>query len=170
MGHQYYHQQRKYHIDRNSCKQKKSLVKVKILWEGHKIWKNLSLLPESNSNRWELWKFWIEVGHQYYHQQRKYHIGKNSLKAKEKIRSKLRYYEKATKFEKISPTFFWRWIFVTFSENQNFKPTDYGRPMKPFFHWNSEVLGLGRQLGHHFGKMSPLSMFSTIQPLFLQKK
>ena len=25
--------------------------------------------------------------------------------------------------------------------------TDYGRPMKPFFHWNPELLGLGRQIG-----------------------
>ena len=24
--------------------------------------------------------------------------------------------------------------------------TDYGRPIKPFFHWNPELLGLGRQI------------------------
>ena len=27
------------------------------------------------------------------------------------------------------------------------RATDYGHPMKPFFHWNTELLGLGRQIG-----------------------
>ena len=62
--------------------------------------------------------------------------------------------------------------------------TDYGRPMKPFF---IEIpnLGFGRQFGQisfgafgsilgrfistHFGAVIPLSMFSIIHPLFLQK-
>jgi hypothetical protein len=61
--------------------------------------------------------------------------------------------------------------------------TDYGRPMKPFF---IELLGLGKQIGQinfrafgvisaeisvstHFGTESPLSIFSIIQPLYLQK-
>ena len=54
-----------------------------------------------------------------------------------------------------------------------------------FFHWNAELLGLGRPIGQmnsgafgvffgqtittHFGTVSPLSMFSIIQPLFLQE-
>ena len=52
--------------------------------------------------------------------------------------------------------------------------TDYERLIKPFFHWNTELLGLGRQIGQinseafgvfsnistHFGSMKPLSMFS----------
>ena len=54
-------------------------------------------------------------------------------------------------------------------------------PNEAFFHWNSKVLGLGRQIGQiNFGafgvfsaKLSApilvLSMFSMIQPLFLQK-
>ena len=59
-------------------------------------------------------------------------------------------------------------------------PTDYGHPMKPFFHSNQELLGLGRQVGQinsgTFGVFSAklsapiLVMFSIIQPLFLQKK
>ena len=61
--------------------------------------------------------------------------------------------------------------------------TDYGRPMKPFF---IELLGLGKQIGQinfgafgvisaeisvstNFGTVSPLSKFSIIQPLYLQK-
>ena len=63
--------------------------------------------------------------------------------------------------------------------------TNYGRPMKPFFHQNPELLCLGRQIGQvnsralgyfrpncqrtRFSKVSPLFMFSIIQPLFLQK-
>ena len=58
-------------------------------------------------------------------------------------------------------------------------PTDNGRPMKPFFIEIQNFLGLGRQIGLwgifdqtisiHFGAVSPLSMFSIIQPLFLQR-
>ena len=63
--------------------------------------------------------------------------------------------------------------------------TDYGRQMKPFFHGNLKLLGLGRRFGADkfwdvwgifgqfintpFGTVSPLSMFSINQPLFLQK-
>ena len=58
--------------------------------------------------------------------------------------------------------------------------TDYGRPMKPFFIEMENFLAwtdiLGRQiLGHlgyfrlnYFGTVSPLSIFSIIQPLYLQ--
>ena len=55
-------------------------------------------------------------------------------------------------------------------------------PNEAFFHRNPEILGMGRQIGSwsiwvifsqtistHFGTLSPLSMFSNIQPLFLQK-
>ena len=59
-------------------------------------------------------------------------------------------------------------------------------PNEAFFHRNPKLLGLGRQFGQtiwadkfwgifgqfistHFGKVSPLSMFSINQPLFLQK-
>ena len=58
-------------------------------------------------------------------------------------------------------------------------------PNGAFFHWNQELLGLGRRIGQinsgAFGVFSakqsapilvqwvPLSMFSIIQPLFLQK-
>ena len=50
------------------------------------------------------------------------------------------------------------------------------------FHQNPKFLGLGRQFGQfsfwafsansssHFGTVSPLSMFTINQPLFLQKK
>ena len=53
-----------------------------------------------------------------------------------------------------------------------------------FFHWNPELLGLGKQFGQinfrafgifgrfistHFCTVSPLSTFSIIQPLLLQK-
>ena len=58
--------------------------------------------------------------------------------------------------------------------------TDYGRPMKPFFieiqkfwAWADKFWGIwgtfGRTISTHFGTVSPLSMFSIIQPLFLQK-
>jgi hypothetical protein len=56
---------------------------------------------------------------------------------------------------------------------------------EPFFHENTKLLGLGRQFGqmqfgpfgafsrsiyqHPFGNVSPLSIFSINQPLFLQK-
>ena len=74
--------------------------------------------------------------------------------------------------------------------NPKFKPwilgaIDYGRPMKPFFLLKSRTFGLGqtiwadkfwgiwgffsRFISTHFGAVSPLSMFSIIQPLFLQK-
>ena len=59
--------------------------------------------------------------------------------------------------------------------------TDYGHPERVFFK-NPKLLGLGRQIGlkffeafgvfsisTHFGTVSPLSMFSIIQPLFLKK-
>jgi hypothetical protein len=61
--------------------------------------------------------------------------------------------------------------------------TDYGRPMKPFS-LKSKTFGLGHKSGiyflgiggifaqfisAHFGTVSPLSMFSIIQSLFLQK-
>ena len=36
--------------------------------------------------------------------------------------------------------------------NHKTPPTDYGRPMKPFFHWNPKLLELGRQIGQiNFG-------------------
>ena len=53
--------------------------------------------------------------------------------------------------------------------------------MKPFFYQNPKLFGLVRQFGQinfgaysqfisaHFGTVSPLSMFSISQPLFLQK-
>ena len=64
--------------------------------------------------------------------------------------------------------------------------TDYERPNEAFFHRNPKLLGLGRQFGQiNFGAfgvfsanyqhpfwysyLSPLSMLSIIQPLFLQK-
>ena len=63
------------------------------------------------------------------------------------------------------------------------KDTDYGCQIKPFFHRNPKLLGLNIQFGQvnfwvfgvffgwfistHFGTVSPLSMFSIIQPLFL---
>jgi hypothetical protein len=61
-------------------------------------------------------------------------------------------------------------------------------PNEAFFHWNPELLELGREIGQinsgAFGVFSaklsatilvqgvpcPMSMFSIIQPLFLQKK
>ena len=59
--------------------------------------------------------------------------------------------------------------------------TDYGRPMKPFAS-KSQTFGLGQTIGQinfgaffgqfirtHFDAVSPLSMFSINQPLFLQK-
>ena len=59
------------------------------------------------------------------------------------------------------------------------KTTDYGRPMKPFFVEIQNFWALVDKLGYfgifsqtismHFGTMSLLSMFSIIQPLFLQK-
>ena len=49
--------------------------------------------------------------------------------------------------------------------------TDYGRPMKPFFieiqnfwAWADK---LGKKILGHFGTVSPLSIFSIVQPLFL---
>ena len=53
-------------------------------------------------------------------------------------------------------------------------------PNEAFFHWNLKLLCLDRQIGQidlgpfgaistHFGTASPLSMFSIIPPLFLQK-
>ena len=54
-------------------------------------------------------------------------------------------------------------------------------PKEAFFHRNPKLLGVGRQFGQinfgafgvfictHFGILSPLSMFSINQPLFLQK-
>ena len=63
----------------------------------------------------------------------------------------------------------------------NIVSTDYGRPMKPFFieipnfcAW-ADKLGrgiwgiFGRTISTHLGTVSPMSMFSIIQPLFLQK-
>ena len=58
--------------------------------------------------------------------------------------------------------------------------TDYGRPMKPFFieiqnFWlgqtnrSNKPWGIWGISSLHFGTTSPLSMFSIIQPLFLQK-
>ena len=54
---------------------------------------------------------------------------------------------------------------------------DYGRPMKPFrlgqTNWADKFLGIwgifGQTISTHFGAVSPLSMYSIIQPLFLQK-
>ena len=58
-------------------------------------------------------------------------------------------------------------------------------PNEAFFHWNPEFSSLGRQIGQinsgafrgilgqtirtNFGTVSPLSMLSNIQPLFLQE-
>ena len=60
--------------------------------------------------------------------------------------------------------------------------TDYGRPMMPFFSLKSQIFGLGqtnradtfwgifgRAISTHFDTVSPLSMFSINQSLFLQK-
>jgi hypothetical protein len=59
--------------------------------------------------------------------------------------------------------------------------TDYGRPVKPFFieiqnfwAWGDKldkgICGIFSQsISTYFGTVSPLSMFSIIQPLFLQK-
>ena len=58
--------------------------------------------------------------------------------------------------------------------------TDYGRPMKPFFieiphfwAWADKFWGIWgifeRFISTHFGTVSPLSMFSINQPIFLQK-
>ena len=49
--------------------------------------------------------------------------------------------------------------------------TDYGHPIKLFFIKNPKLLGLGRQIWQiNFGAfVSPFSMFSINQPLFLQK-
>jgi hypothetical protein len=58
--------------------------------------------------------------------------------------------------------------------------TDYRCPIKPFFieiqkfwAWADKLWGIwgifGQIISTHFGKVSPLSMFSNIQPLFLQK-
>ena len=58
--------------------------------------------------------------------------------------------------------------------------TDYGHPVKPFFieiqnflAWSDKFLGIwdifGKTISTHFGTVSPLSMVSIIQPLFLQK-
>ena len=55
--------------------------------------------------------------------------------------------------------------------------TDYGRPMIFFFMeiqnfwvWADKFWGIfGRNISTHFDTVSPLSMFSTIQPLFRKK-
>ena len=61
--------------------------------------------------------------------------------------------------------------------------TDYGRPMKPFLTeinflaWEDKlghkfwgIWGIfGQTISTHFDTVSPLSMFSVIQPLYLQK-
>ena len=62
--------------------------------------------------------------------------------------------------------------------------TDYGRPIKAFFieiqncwvggtNWADEFWGIwgivGQIISSHFGTVSPLSKFSVIHPLFLQK-
>ena len=63
--------------------------------------------------------------------------------------------------------------------------TDYERPMKPFFSSKYQNFGLGQTIwadkfwgiwgtfgpfiSNHFGTVSPFSMFSINQPLFLQK-
>ena len=60
------------------------------------------------------------------------------------------------------------------------KYTDYGRPMKlfcieiqKFWTWADEFWGIwgifGQTISTHFGTVSHFSMFSIIQPLFLQK-
>ena len=60
------------------------------------------------------------------------------------------------------------------------KSRDYGLPMKPFFSetpnfwtWADKFWGIwgifDRFISTHFGTVSPLSMFSINQPLFLQK-
>ena len=59
-------------------------------------------------------------------------------------------------------------------------PQDYGHKMKPFFieitnfwAWADRFWGIwgifGRTISTQFGTVTPLSMFSIIQPLFLQK-
>ena len=69
--------------------------------------------------------------------------------------------------------------------NHKTPPTDYGSPMKPFFLLKSQTFGIrqtnwadklwgiwdifGRTISAHFGTVSPLSMFSIIQPLLFQK-
>ena len=66
------------------------------------------------------------------------------------------------------------------AERKTERSTDYGRPMKPFFiefqnfwAWADKFWGIwgifGQTISSHFGTVSPLSMFSIIQPLFIQK-
>ena len=61
-----------------------------------------------------------------------------------------------------------------------FSIMDYGCPMKPFFieiqnfwAWAGKFWGIwsifGQTINTHFGTVTPFSMFSIIQPLFLQK-
>ena len=60
-----------------------------------------------------------------------------------------------------------------------YPPTVYERPMKPFFHQNPKLMGLGRQFGQinfvafgvYLADLSALILvlFSINQPLFLQK-
>ena len=72
----------------------------------------------------------------------------------------------------------------TFDQQWNYGITDYGCPMEPFFieiqnfwvwqtNWADKFLGIwsifGQIISTHFGTVSPLSMFSIIQALFLQK-
>ena len=80
-------------------------------------------------------------------------------------------------------SFFTLFTFTTISANSA-KITDYGRPMK-LFPLKSQIFGLGQIIwadkfwgiwgilgqfiSTHFGTVSPLSMFSINQPLFLQK-
>ena len=74
---------------------------------------------------------------------------------------------------------------ITFMRNVMNMATDYGRPMKLFFSLKSRTFGQGQTnwdnkfwgvwgifgpfISTHFGTVSPLSMFSINQPLFLQK-
>ena len=56
-------------------------------------------------------------------------------------------------------------------------PTDYGLPMKPYcleiqnsWAWADKFWGIcGQNISTHFGTVSPLSIFSIIQPISLQK-
>ena len=75
-------------------------------------------------------------------------------------------------------------ILSNFSQIHLFPVTDYGCPIMPFF-IKSQTFGLGQTIWAdnlwgiwgifgqfiitHFGTVSPLSMFSNNQPLFLQK-
>ena len=48
--------------------------------------------------------------------------------------------------------------------------TDYGRPMKYFFHCNSELLGLGRQIGQVNSEAFGVFLAELSAPMLVQTK